>query len=62
MRVSVTSVVAFALVFGLLGLVRFRIARRDLIACREIWKMREPLYNQILAMKQDLATTKKLQQ
>lgn len=61
-RVSVASVVSFALVFGLLGLARFRIARQDLIDCREIWKMREPLYNQILAMKQDLATAKKLQQ
>lgn len=61
-RVSVSSVVAFALVFGLLGLMRFRIARQDLIYCRDTWKMREPLYNQILSMKQDLATMKKLQQ
>lgn len=61
-RVSIASILAFGGLFALLAFVRFRIARQDLLACREIWKMREPLYNQIMDMKQDLATEKKIQQ
>jgi hypothetical protein len=62
LRVSVGSILAFITLFSLLGAIQYRIAHQDLLACREIWRLREPLYNQIQAMKEDLATEKKLQQ
>jgi hypothetical protein len=61
-RVSVFTVVLYGLVFGVLGFVHYEIARRDLMAAREIWKVREPLYNNVQAMKHDLAEIKKIQQ
>ena len=53
---------AFLTLFSVLGFVWYEIAQRDLAAAREIWRIREPMYNQIMAMKQDLAVEKKLQQ
>lgn len=61
-RTSMATLIAFSAVFVLMGVTRYRTARADLAACREIWRMREPMYNQVLAMKQDLATFKKQQQ
>ncbi len=62
LRTSVGSILAFITLFSLLGAVQYRIARQDLLACREIWRMREPLYDQLQAMKEDLATERKVQQ
>jgi len=61
-RISTISIIAFGVLFGLLAVIRYRIARSDLLASREIWEMREPLYNQIQSMKQDLALERKLQE
>jgi hypothetical protein len=62
LRTSIVSVLAFATFFALLGMVHFQIARQDLLASQEIWRIRKPLYDQIQMMKADLATEKKLQQ
>ena len=62
LRTSVGSALAFLTLFALLGMVQFRIARQDLLACQEIWRIRKPIYDQIQSMKADLATEKKLQQ
>ncbi|MBU1693581.1 MAG: hypothetical protein KKC51_06420 [Verrucomicrobia bacterium] len=61
-RVSVLTAVLFALLFGALTLLKYRNARQQLFSAREIWKVREPMYRQTLAMKQDLATKKKMDQ
>lgn len=62
MRVSLAAIVCFSLLFGALGAFRYREARRQLAAARKIWAIREPLYRKILAMKQDVATYRKLNQ
>jgi hypothetical protein len=62
LRISVGSILAFITLFSLLAAVQFRISRQDLAACREIWRMREPIYDQLQAMKEDLATERKIQQ
>ncbi|HPF99893.1 MAG TPA: hypothetical protein PLE77_07480 [Kiritimatiellia bacterium] len=62
LRVSIGTALAFLTLFSVLGFVWYEIAQRDLAAAREIWRIREPMYNQIMAMKQDLAVEKKLQQ
>lgn len=61
-KVSIFTVILYGLVFGALGFVHYQIARRDLMAMREIWKTREPLYNNVQAMKHDLAEIKKIRQ
>lgn len=61
-RVTIFTVVLYGLVFGVLGFIHYEIARRDLMAAREIWKMREPIYNNVQAMKHDLAEIKKIRQ
>ena len=61
-KVSVFTVLLYGLVFGALGFVHYEIARRDLMAARDIWKMREPLYSSVQAMKHDLAEIKKIEQ
>jgi hypothetical protein len=62
LRTSVGSILAFITLFSLLGAVQYRIARQDLMACREIWRIREPLYDQMQAMKEDLSMERKVQQ
>lgn len=61
-RTSMATIIAFVVVFGSLGVFKYRTSRQELAAYRNIWSMREPLYNQVLAMKQDLAVFKKQQQ
>jgi len=61
-RVSIGTALAFLTLFSVLGFVWYEISQRDLDAAREIWRIREPMYNQIMAMKQDLAVEKKLEQ
>ncbi len=56
-----TAVTLFAF-FSVLGYMRYQAAKRDLAAARNIWEVREPMYNSILKMKEDLATEKKFQQ
>ncbi len=62
LRTTILSVVSFGLLFGLLSGTRFRVAQQDLLASQEIWALRAPMYDQIMAMKQDLAMEKKLRQ
>lgn len=62
LRMSVVSVLAFTTLFAAIFAVRFQIAHRDLMAARQIWAMREPIYTQVQSMKQDLALMKKLNQ
>lgn len=61
-RVSIMTVVLLALVFGALAFLQRRNARQTLDSARELWRVREPLYRRTLAMKQDLATKRKLDQ
>ncbi|HOW98428.1 MAG TPA: hypothetical protein P5567_04300 [Kiritimatiellia bacterium] len=61
-RVSIMTVVLLALVFGALAFLQRRNARQTLDSARELWRVREPLYRKTLAMKQDLATKRKLDQ
>lgn len=61
-RVSIGTALAFLTLFSALGFVWHEISQRDLEAAREIWRIREPMYDQIMAMKQDLAVEKKLEQ
>lgn len=61
-RISVGTALAFLTLFSALGFVWYEISQRDLEAAREIWRIREPMYDQIMAMKQDLAVEKKLEQ
>jgi hypothetical protein len=53
--------VAACVLFSAGTVLRFRAARRELISCRETWKQCEPVYNQLQAMKQDMATQRKLE-
>lgn len=62
LRVTIFAVILYGAVFGALGFVRYEIARRDVIVAREIWKIREPLYNNVQAVKHDLAEIKKVEQ
>lgn len=59
-RVSIVTVALFSLLFGLLALIQHRNARQMLFGAEELWKVREPLYRKTVAMKQDLATKRKL--
>ncbi len=61
MQVSIFSVLAFAILFGLLAFMRHQTATREFEEMTEIWTVREPMYNRLQAMKQDLATIRKLQ-
>lgn len=61
-HVSIGTAVALLMIFGMLGYMRYQTAKRDLAAARNIWAVREPMYNSILKMKEDLATEKKFQQ
>jgi len=62
LRASILSGMAFTLLFGMLGFVNFQIAREDLAACKQVWAIRKPMYDQIMAMREDMATQKKIQQ
>lgn len=61
-RASILTVALLALVFGALLLIQHRNARQQLHSARALWKAREPIYRQIQAVKQDLATKRKLDQ
>jgi len=61
-RAGIMTVALFSLVFGVLALSQHRNARQMLFSAQELWRVREPIYRKILAMKQDLATKRKLDQ
>ena len=61
-HVSIGTAAALFMIFGTLGYMRYQTAKRDLASARNIWEVREPMYNSILKMKEDLATEKKFQQ
>lgn len=60
--VSVGSAVAILLILGALGFMRYETSKNNLAAARSIWGIREPMYNKVMKMKEDLATEKKFQQ
>jgi hypothetical protein len=61
-RVSIASALAVALIIGGLSFMRYKTGKNDLAAARNIWELREPMYNKVLKMKEDLGTEKKFQQ
>lgn len=61
-QMSILTVIGFGLMFSALAFVNYRNARADLMASREIWKVREPLYNKIQSMKADVAELRKIKQ
>ena len=61
-RVSIGTAVSILLIVGGLGYMRYETGKSDLAAARNIWALREPMYNKVLKMKEDLATEKKFQQ
>jgi hypothetical protein len=61
-RVVIGTVIAVVLIVGGLTYMRYETGKNDLTAARNIWEIREPMYNKVLKMKDDLATEKKFQQ
>jgi hypothetical protein len=61
-HVSIATAASILVMAGSLGYIRYQTAKRDLAAARNIWEIREPMYNNVLNMKEDLATEKKFQQ
>jgi hypothetical protein len=61
-NVSVATALAITSIIGGLAFIRYETAKNDLEAARGIWAIREPMYNKVLKMKEDLATEKKFQQ
>lgn len=59
-QMSIFTTIALGVLFGGLAFVNYRNARADLMASRQIWKTREPLYNKIQAMKADVAELRKI--
>jgi hypothetical protein len=62
MYVSAGTAAAILLTVGGLGLIRYETGKNNLAAARNIWAIREPMYNRVLKMKGDLATEKSFQQ
>ncbi len=61
-RISIFTTMGLALIFGSLAFFNYQIARQDLMAAREVWKTREPMYNAIQSMKHDLVELQKVEQ
>lgn len=61
-HVGIGTILSILAIVGTLGFIRYETAKSDLVAARSIWEIREPLYNKVLKMKEDLATEKKFQQ
>jgi hypothetical protein len=61
-QVCIFSTLAFGLVFGALGFMHFQIARKELEGAREVWKMREPRYNTLQSMRNDLTELQKIRE
>lgn len=62
MYVGTGTVVAILLIGGGLAFIRYENGKNDLAAARNIWEIREPMYNKVLKMKADLSTEKSFQQ
>jgi hypothetical protein len=60
--VSVGTALAILLIIGGLAFIRYETNKNDLAAAQNVWAIREPMYNRVLKMKEDLATEKKFQQ
>lgn len=62
MYLSASTAAAIVAIIGGLGFIRYETNKNDLAAAQNIWAIREPMYNKVLKMKEDLATEKKFQQ
>ena len=62
MYLSGGTAAAILTIIGGLGFMRYETNKNDLAAAQSIWEIREPMYNRVLKMKEDLATEKKFQQ
>ena len=61
-HVFIGTAASILCIVGTLTYIRYETASKDLEAARNIWEIREPMYNRLLKMKEDLATEKKFQQ
>ena len=59
---GMATVVMILLIFGGLSFIRNETGKRDLEKARNIWEIREPMYQKIVEIKGDMATEKKFQQ
>ena len=59
---SAGTAAAILLIIGGLAFIRYETGKNNLAAAQNIWAIREPMYNKVLKMKDDLATEKKFQQ
>jgi hypothetical protein len=61
-RAGIVTTAAVLLIIVSLSYSRYETGKRELEAARMIWKVREPMYNKVVKMAEDLTTAKKLGQ
>jgi hypothetical protein len=61
-QTGITTAIAIVLIVSGLLFLQYERGRRNLKAAQAIWQVREPLYNTIPSIKQDIAAQKKLRQ
>jgi hypothetical protein len=59
---GIATAVVILLILGGLSFIRYETGKRDLKNARNIWEIREPMYQKVLKMKEHVATEKKFQQ
>jgi hypothetical protein len=61
-QISIATAVLILLIAVGLSFVHYQSGKRDLEAARNYWKIQEPLYKELVKMKENLETEKKFQQ